>query len=112
MIIHGSEVLGPEHLAELSALFEKTWTAYRSSSDGEYYGEERARLACILLSLYRLRQLGPDQITQTALRLLRPSSPGQERDGIPVTAEGGEHEPVGLSTSAPTSAKVFGSGAG
>ena len=87
MIIHGSEVLGPEHLAELSALFEKTWAAYRFSVDSDH-GEERARLACILLSLYRLRQLGPDQITRAALRLLRQSSPGQESAAIAVPAGG------------------------
>ena len=75
MIIHDNEVLGPEHLAELGTIFYKTWTAFASSANSEEYIDERAHLASILLRLYGLRQLGPDQIMQTALRLLKPSSP-------------------------------------
>jgi hypothetical protein len=74
MIVHDNEVLGPEHLAELGVLFEKAWAAFEPSAKNERHTEDRARLACILLRLYALRQLGPDQAVRTALRLLKPSS--------------------------------------
>jgi hypothetical protein len=70
MIIHDNEVLGPEHLAELGELFDKTWATFANS---ERDTDGRAELACILLRLYGLRQLGPDQLTQTALRLMKQS---------------------------------------
>jgi hypothetical protein len=76
MIIHDNEVLGPEHLAELSAVFEKTWAAFRCSANTGRSNQERAQLACILLRLYGLRQLGADQLAQTALRLMQQPSPG------------------------------------
>ena len=75
MIVPDNEVLGPEHLAELGTIFDKTWTAFASSANSEEYTDERAHLASILLRLYGLRQLGPDQIMRTALRLLKPSTP-------------------------------------
>ena len=75
MTIPDNEVLGPEHLAELGALFDKTWTAFEPSANGERQTEDRAQLACILLRLYGLRQLGPDQVAQTALRLMTQASP-------------------------------------
>ena len=108
MIIHGSEVLGPEHLAELSALFEKTWATYVSSANSDRYSEERAQLACILLRLYRLRQLGPDQIARAALRLMGQSSPAPKSGAYPATRTDGELEPQGASTST-ASSKAFGS---
>ena len=75
LIIHDNEVLGPEHLAELGAIFEKCWAAFGSPANSERLTEERAQLACTVLRLYGLRQLGPDQVMQTALRLLKPSTP-------------------------------------
>ena len=76
-IIPDNEVLGPEHLAELGALFDETWAVIGSSASARET-EERAQLACILLRLYGLRQLGPHQVKQTALRMLNPSSPVEE----------------------------------
>jgi hypothetical protein len=75
MIIHDTEVLGPEHLAELGAIFAKCWAAFGSPANSERLIEERAQLACTVLRLYGLRQLGPDQVMQTAPRLLKPSTP-------------------------------------
>ena len=73
-MIHDNEVLEPENLAELGALYDKAWSTFRSFAISERDSGERARLACILLRLYGLRQLGPDQLTQTALRLMTQSS--------------------------------------
>jgi hypothetical protein len=97
MIVHDNEVLGPEHLAELGALFDKTWAAFQSSANSESYTEARAQLACILLRLYGLRQLGPDQVTQTALRLLKRSPSVLKSAGVSMSA--GQPEPVDVPTS-------------
>ena len=70
MVIHDNEVLGPEHLRELGALFDEAWAAFGSVATTERE-TERAQLACILLRLYGLRQLGPHQLTRTALRLMK-----------------------------------------
>ena len=74
MTIHGNEVLGPEELAELSAIFDDTWAAVGSGAHGP--SQERMRLASILLQLFQLRQLGKDQAKQTALRIFRQGSTG------------------------------------
>jgi hypothetical protein len=71
---HSHEILGPENLAEVSALFEKTWAVVTSSDDAHVLAQDRAQLACIVLRLYQLRQLGPDQVLQTALRIFRPAA--------------------------------------
>lgn len=86
MVIPGNEVLHPEHLSELGALFDQTWASLRRSSDFHGSPEERAELACILLHLYGLRQLGPDQLVETALRLLKQSSDGNSESIGPTSA--------------------------
>jgi hypothetical protein len=102
MIIHDNEVLGPEHLAELGALFDTTWAAIGPSVNCEKYREDRAQLARILLRLYGLRQLGPDQVTQTALRLMKQSSP--EVMSVSATeCSGGRGERVDCPRSVPSS---------
>jgi hypothetical protein len=74
MIIHNNEVLGPEHLRELGALFDKTCETL-GSGGSEWNASDRAQLARILLHLYGLRQLGPDQLIQTTLRVLKQYMP-------------------------------------
>ena len=74
MIMHTNEVLGPEHLRELGSLFDKACEILGSGSS-EWNASDRAQLARILLHLYGLRQLGPDQLIQTALRVLKQSMP-------------------------------------
>jgi hypothetical protein len=71
MTIHDTEVLGPEELAELCAIFDDTWAAIGRCADTEWSSAERSQLASILLRLFGLRQLGPDQAKQSALRIFR-----------------------------------------
>jgi hypothetical protein len=71
MTIHGNEVLGPEELVELCAIFDDTWAAMDRYADSEWSSAERTLLASILLRLFGLRQLGPDQAKQSALRKFR-----------------------------------------
>ena len=80
MTIHDTEVLGPEELAELCAIFGDTWAAMDRCADSEWSSSERTRLATILLGLFQLRQLGSDQAKQTALRIFRLESTGSMRD--------------------------------
>jgi hypothetical protein len=80
MTLHGNEVLGPEELAELSAIFDDTWAALGRCADREWSSSERTRLASILLGLVPLRQLGPGRAVQTALRIFRQGSTGLMRD--------------------------------
>jgi hypothetical protein len=68
------EALQPEHLAELSDLFELTCQSLSITPGSDAHEEQRTRLACILLQLYDLRQLGPDQVIKAARRLMRQSS--------------------------------------
>ena len=60
-------------------------------------------LYCILLRLYGLRQLGPDQLTQTALRLMKQSTPVAVAESEPeLRAQGRSHprQKIGKSKSA------------
>jgi hypothetical protein len=95
MVIHDNEVLGPEHLAELGTLFDRAWAAFGSATC-EPEADERAQLACILLRLYGLRQLGPEQLTRTALRLMKQLSPEAMSDSV-TEDTGGRPELVGSS---------------
>ena len=70
MTYHGKEILEPEELAQLGVVFDETWAAVKAST-GEGSVELRTALACTLLQLAHLRQLGPDQMKATALRLFR-----------------------------------------
>ena len=80
MTIHTNEVLGPEELAALSSMFDDIWASLGRCADSEWSSLERTRLASILLRLFGLRQLGPDQAMQTALRIFRQGSIGALRD--------------------------------
>jgi len=73
MIIHGNEIMEPEELAQLGSVFDETWAAV-SGSVGEGSAEQRTSLAIILLRLANLRQLGPDQMKASALRIFRAES--------------------------------------
>lgn len=69
MIIQGSELMKPEELTQLGALFDEAWVEVRShASDSE---ADRAALAAALLRLARLKQLGPEQMKATAVRIFR-----------------------------------------
>ena len=89
MTIHGNDVLEPEELAELCATFDDAWTATGRSAQSEESLPERTRLASILLRLFKLRQLSPDQAKQTALRIFRQASDPPSRievAGVPHAA--------------------------
>jgi len=73
MIIHGNEIMEPEELAQLGSVFDETWAAV-SGNVGEGSAEQRTSLAIILLRLANLRQLGPDQMKASALRIFRAES--------------------------------------
>jgi hypothetical protein len=70
MIIHGNEIMEPEELTQLGVVFDETWAALKAST-GDGSAELRTTLATTLLRLARLRQLGPDQMKATALRIFR-----------------------------------------
>ena len=70
MIVHGNEVLEPQELADLGTVFDETWAVLRSTVGDD--AEQRMALACILLRLAQLKQLGPEQMKATALRRLCP----------------------------------------
>ena len=70
MIIHSNEIMEPEDLARLGKAFDEAWAAV-SITAGEDRADQRTTLAFILLRLASLRQLGPDQIKDTALRIFR-----------------------------------------
>ena len=75
MIIHGNEFMEPEELTQLGLVFDEAWAAV-SVTAGDGHAELRTTLASILLRLAHLRQLGPDQMKATALRIFR-SEPAQ-----------------------------------
>ena len=75
MIIHGNEVLEPEELARLGKVFDEAWASVSPTAGGGG-AEQRTILASILLRLANLRQLGPEQLKATALRIFQ-SEPTQ-----------------------------------
>lgn len=70
MIIHDNEIIEPEELAELGVAFDQAW-AVVSTTAGAENAELRTTLASIVLRLAHLRQLGPDQIKASALRIFK-----------------------------------------
>jgi hypothetical protein len=70
MFIHGNEVIEPEELAELGQVFDEAWAAVGATAR-EGRADQRVILASILLRLAHLRQLGPDQMKATAIRIFR-----------------------------------------
>jgi hypothetical protein len=75
-MIHGNETMQPEELAQLGGVFDEVWAALGDTA-GQESAELRTALASILLRLANLRQLGPEQMKATALRILR-GEPVQE----------------------------------
>lgn len=73
MSIHRHEIIEPEELIQLGAVFDETWAALRASASETE--ENRAALAAIVLRLAYLSQLGPDQMKATAIRLFRAETP-------------------------------------
>lgn len=70
MIIHANEIMEPDELAQLGVVFDEAWAVVSAKAD-DGDGELRTALASILLRLAHLRQLGPDQLKATALRIFR-----------------------------------------
>jgi hypothetical protein len=70
MIIHDNETMQPEELTQLGAVFDEVWAALGDTA-GQENAELRTALASILLGLANLKQLGPEQMKATALRILR-----------------------------------------
>jgi hypothetical protein len=97
MSFYANEIMEPEELAQLGAIFDEAW-AVASASLGDD-AEHRMNLAIILMQLAKLRQLGPHQMKITALRIMSPTcpeSPLEEREASPDADAGAPHvEPVG-----------------
>jgi hypothetical protein len=70
MITDGNETMQPEELTQLGVVFDEVWAAV-SDPSGQDSAELRTALASILLRLANLKQLGPEQMKATALRILR-----------------------------------------
>ncbi|MTD96252.1 hypothetical protein GIW81_18080 [Hyphomicrobium sp. xq] len=103
MMIHGNETLQPEELTQLGVVFDEVWAEF-SDTAGQENTELRTFLASILLRLANLKQLGPEQMKATALRIIRgeaiqdthsdaplaeiecPSSLAEERQGCSAPA--------------------------
>ena len=83
MTYHGIEMLNPEELTQLGVVFDETWAAVKASS-GDGSVDLRTALACTLLQLAHLRQLGPDQMKATAFRLFRA---GPFQSAPPISGE-------------------------
>ena len=92
MIIHGNEIMEPEELVQLGAVFDEAWATVSATAGDS--AEQRTTLASILLRLAHLRQLGPDQMKATAIRIFR-SDP--EGDHCPTSLA---NEAAGCLTSA------------
>ena len=70
MIIHGNEIMEPEELSQLGSVFDEAWAALSATAGGDS-ADQRVTLASILLRLANLRQLDPEQMKATALRIFR-----------------------------------------
>lgn len=97
MSYNANEMMEPEELAQLGAVFDEAWAVVSATvGDG---AEHRANLASILMQLAKLKQLGPHQMKTTALRILsltRPERPFLERDASPnADAETQHPQPAG-----------------
>lgn len=96
MIIHGNEIMEPEELTQLGAVFDEAWAAVSATAVDS--AEQRTTLASILLRLAHLRQLGPDQMKATAIRIFR-SEPAQLFR--PAAQPAGHHSPRAPQTKRP-----------
>jgi hypothetical protein len=96
MIIHGNEILEPEELSELGRLFDEACAALNATAAQES-AELRTALASTLLRLAHLKQLGPEQMKATALRILQ-CEPVRLSQSVPQA--GGLHQPPSLTDEA------------
>jgi hypothetical protein len=55
MTIHDTEVLGPEELAELCAIFDDTWAAMDRCADSEWSSAERTRVGIHFVETLRAK---------------------------------------------------------
>jgi hypothetical protein len=62
------EIYEPDEIEQLGLVFDATWMRI-ASADLTVTVADRHKLAAILLGLADLRQLGPEQMQSTALRL-------------------------------------------
>ena len=85
MIIQGNETMQPEELTQLGVVFDEVWAGL-SDTAGQERAELRTALASILLRLANLKQLGPEQMKATALRILRGEPIQQLQSDAPLTA--------------------------
>ena len=111
MFIHGNEIMEPEELAQLGTVFDEAWAAVGATA-GEGRADQRVILASILLRLANLRQLGPEQLKATALRIFR-SEPIQAFRPIalpaaPSSPSSHSNEAAGCLTSAATASPPIG----
>jgi hypothetical protein len=77
MTVRGNEILEPEELSQLGAVFDETWAAL-SGGAGTELAHRRTTLALILLRLAGLKRLGPDELKATAIRWFRSEVTGSE----------------------------------
>jgi hypothetical protein len=96
MIIHGNEIMEPEELSELGRLFDEACAALNATA-GQDGAELRTALASTLLKLAHLRQLSPDQMKATALRIFRCEPVQQSHSVAPAV---GLHQPPSLTAEA------------
>ena len=68
-------VFDPTELRTLGIAFDEAWESLRTQRNSTRSAELRLRLASLILRLARDHQLGQDQITATALRLLTDPDP-------------------------------------
>ena len=68
-------VFDPTELRTLGIAFDEAWESLRAQRNSTGSPELRLRLASLILRLARDHQLGQDQITATALRLLTDHDP-------------------------------------
>jgi hypothetical protein len=68
-------IFDPTELRNLGIVFDEAWESLRTQHDSTGSPELRLRLASLVLRLARDRQVGQDQITATALRLLTEHDP-------------------------------------
>ena len=105
MIIHGNEIMEPEELAQLGGVFDEAWAAV-SASVSKGRDEQRTTLAVILLWLANLKQLGPEQLKASALRIFHSQS--FRPLALPAGPPPSHTDPGGCLTSASTASPPLG----
>ena len=75
----GNASFGPNTTRMLGEIFDEVWASVMVDFGGDpaQIEADRMRLAIIILELAQDGQLGPDQITRTAQRLIRQTRPSR-----------------------------------